>query len=168
MAEIGFNQSRLAPYAGPGHWNDPDMLEIGNGGMSHTEYQTHFSLWCLLAAPLMAGNDLRTMSSATLEILNNREVIAIDQDRLGKQGERRAEANGIEIWTKPLADGGQAVGVFNRNDQESPAALTWAQLGLPAAPKALRDLWAHRDLPPAADGWQGRIPAHGVVLLVVK
>ena len=168
MAEIGFNQSRLAPYAGPGHWNDPDMLEIGNGGMNNTEYRTHFSLWCLLAAPLMAGNDLRTMSAATLEILNNREVIAVDQDPLGKQAERRAEHEGIEIWNKPLADGGQAVGVFNRNDQESPATFTWAQLGLLSGPKALRDLWQHRDLEPFADGWSGRIPAHGVVLLKVK
>ena len=168
MADIGFNQNRLAPYAGPGHWNDPDMLEIGNGGMNNTEYRTHFSLWCLLAAPLMAGNDLRTMSAATLKILNNREVIAIDQDPLGKQGERREEREGIEIWTKPLAGGSQAVGVFNRNDQESPATLTWAQLGLSAAPKALRDAWQHRDLEPAAGGWNGRIPAHGVVLLIVK
>jgi alpha-galactosidase len=168
MSDIGFSQSRLAPYAGPGHWNDPDMLEIGNGGMNNTEYRTHFSLWCLLSAPLMAGNDLRTMSSATLEILTNREVIAVDQDPLGKQAERRAVREGIEIWSKPLADGSQAVGIFNRNDEERPAALTWAQLGLSARPKALRDLWQHRDLEPVADGWQGRIPAHGVVLLIVK
>jgi alpha-galactosidase len=168
MSDIGFSQSRLAPYAGPGHWNDPDMLEIGNGGMNNTEYRTHFSLWCLLAAPLMAGNDLRTMSAATLDILNNREVIAVDQDPLGKQGERRIEREGIEIWTKPLANGSQAVGVFNRNDEEHPATLTWAQLGLSAGPKALRDLWQHRDLEPAADGWRGRIPAHGVMLLIVK
>jgi alpha-galactosidase len=168
MSDIGFSQSRLAPYAGPGHWNDPDMLEIGNGGMNNTEYRTHFSLWCLLSAPLMAGNDLRTMSSAMLEILTNREVIAVDQDPLGKQAERRAVREGIEIWSKPLADGSQAVGIFNRNDEERPAALTWAQLGLSARPKALRDLWQHRDLEPVADGWQGRIPAHGVVLLIVK
>jgi alpha-galactosidase len=144
------------------------MLEIGNGGMNNTEYRAHFSLWCLLSAPLMAGNDLRTMSSATLEILTNREVIAVDQDPLGKQAERRAVREGIEIWSKPLADGSQAVGIFNRNDEERPAALTWAQLGLSARPKALRDLWQHRDLEPVADGWQGRIPAHGVTLLIVK
>jgi alpha-galactosidase len=168
MSEIGFNQSRLAPSAGPGHWNDPDMLEVGNGGMSNAEYRTHFSLWCLLAAPLIAGNDLQTMSAATREILNNREVIAVDQDPLGRQAQRRAAQAGIEIWSRPLAAGGLAVGIFNRNDQESPAALSWAQFGLPAKPKALRDLWQHCDLEPAADGWQGRIPAHGVVLLIVK
>jgi alpha-galactosidase len=108
------------------------------------------------------------MSAATREILNNREVIAVDQDPLGRQAQRRAAQAGIEIWSRPLAAGGLAVGIFNRNDQESPAALSWAQFGLPAKPKALRDLWQHCDLEPAADGWQGRIPAHGVVLLIVK
>jgi alpha-galactosidase len=86
MSEIGFGAAALAPWAGPGHWNDPDMLEIGNGGMNEEEYRTHMTLWAMLAAPLSAGNDLRSMSAATREILLNREVIAIDQDAKGKQG----------------------------------------------------------------------------------
>ena len=102
MESIGFNQGRLAPYAAPGHWNDPDMLEVGNGGMSAAEYRTHFSLWCMLAAPLMAGNDLRSMSAKTREILTNREVIAVDQDGLGQQATRALENDGIEVWARPL------------------------------------------------------------------
>ena len=168
MSEIGFNQGRLAPYAAPGHWNDPDMLEVGNGGMTIPEYRTHFSLWCLLAAPLLAGNDLRTMSAEMLEILGNREVIALDQDPLGKQGERLAQRDGIEIWTKPLRDGGWAVGVFNRNDAARTAPFTWKELGLAAPPKEIRDLWRHVDVTPAADGYSASIAAHDVLLLRVR
>ena len=91
MVKIGFNQSDLAPYAAPGHWNDPDMLEIGNGGMTDVEYRTHMSLWAMLAAPLMAGNDLAHMDSETQSILMNRGVIAIDQDAEGKQAMRKNE-----------------------------------------------------------------------------
>ena len=168
MSEIGFNQGRLAPYAGPGHWNDPDMLEVGNGGMNGAEYKTHFSLWCLLAAPLMAGNDLRNMSAEIREILTNREVIAVDQDPLGKQGDRIWQRDGIEIWSKPLHDGSRAVGIFNRSEQASNVKVSWADLGLVSKPKALRDLWEHQDLAPESDGWQSRIPAHGVTLLLAK
>jgi len=168
MSKIGFDQGQLAPFAGPGHWNDPDMLEVGNGGMTATEYRTHFSLWCLLAAPLMAGNDLRSMSPETLAILANREVIAVDQDSLGKQATRIAGRDGIEVWAKPLHDGSTALGVFNRNDTEKPASFGWAELGRSATPKAIRDLWEHRDLPASADGVAGQIPAHGVLLLIVK
>ena len=168
MSDIGFSQSRLAPYAGPGHWNDPDMLEIGNGGMTATEYKTHFSLWCLLAAPLMAGNDLREMSPETLAILANREVIAVDQAVLGKQGERVSSREDLEIWTKPLHDGSKAVGVFNRTAEEKAAKFTWAEIGRSAQPKALRDLWEHRDWEPTEEGYSSRIPAHGVLMLLVK
>jgi len=168
MSEIGFSQSRLAPYAGPGHWNDPDMLEVGNGGMTNTEYRTHFSLWCLLAAPLMAGNDLRTMLPETREILTNREVIAVDQDSLGRQGSRVLENGGLEVWTKPLSDHRLAVGVFNRNQTEGTASFTWAQVGLAARPAGMRDLWQHADLPVGETGWSGSVPEHGVVMLVLK
>ena len=168
MSDIGFSQSRLAPYAGPGHWNDPDMLEIGNDGMTTTEYKTHFSLWCLLAAPLMAGNDLRSMSAETLGILTNREVIAVNQDVLGKQGERVSSRDGIEIWAKPLHDGSQAVGVFNRTAEEKAVKFTWAEIGRSAQPKALRDLWEHRDWEPAKEDCSGRVPAHGVLMFLVK
>jgi alpha-galactosidase len=168
MSAIGFYQDRLAPYAGPGHWNDPDMLEVGNGGMNAAEYKTHFSLWCLLAAPLMAGNDLRHMTAATREILTNREVIAVDQDPLGKQAVVIEKEDGIEIWAKPLQNGSRAVGIFNRSDQESDVDLAWLELGFALKPGTLRDLWAHKNLTPAADGWKGQIPAHGVLMLIVK
>src|SRR5579875_3023245 len=106
MSHIGFDlQLDLAQYAGPGHWNDPDMLEIGNGGMSDTEYRTHMSLWSLLAAPLLAGNDLRDASKNVLDILTNKEVIAVDQDRLGKQAKRVSKDGDVEVWSRPLTDG---------------------------------------------------------------
>jgi alpha-galactosidase len=168
MSEIGFNQSRLAPYAGPGHWNDPDMLEVGNGGMSSTEYKTHFSLWSLLAAPLMAGNDLRNMSADTSEILTNHEVIAVDQDILGKQGGRIFRRDRVEVWAKPLHDGSRAVGIFNRSGEANAVKFSWAEFGLTTKPSALRDLWQHQDLVPVSDGWEGQIPAHGVILLIAK
>jgi alpha-galactosidase len=168
MSEIGFNQGRLAPYAGPGHWNDPDMLEVGNGGMTPDEYRTHFSLWCMLAAPLMAGNDLRTMSEDTRAILTNRDVIAIDQDALGREATRVFEKDGVEVWTRPLADGAVAVGIFNRNAEARPADFSWAQAGIPAVPAAVRDLWRHEAVAAVAGGYSGNVPGHGVVMLRVK
>jgi alpha-galactosidase len=168
MSTIGFAQGRLAPYAGPGHWNDPDMLEVGNGGMSADEYRTHFSLWCMLAAPLMAGNDLRTMSAETRDILTNREVIAVDQDPLGAQGARLSAGAGVEIWTRPLQGGGRAIGLFNRNAAASAASFTWAEVGRASRPTGLRDLWERRDIPPDAAGFSATVPAHGVVLLVAR
>jgi alpha-galactosidase len=167
MENIGFNQGRLAPYAGPGHWNDPDMLEVGNGGMTPTEYRTHFSLWCLLAAPLMAGNDLSTMSADTREILTNREVIAIDQDALGREATRTYQKGGIDVLTKLLSDGGMAVAVFNRNAEEAPASFTWEETGVTAKAYGVRDLWRHADLP-VTNGFSGTLPAHGVVVLRLK
>lgn len=121
MAKIGFAQSDLAKYAGPGHWNDPDMLEIGNGGMSTDEYGTHFSLWSMVAAPLIAGNDLRSTSQDISEILTNKEVIAVDQDSLGKGGTRISVDGDIEVWAKPHASGDYAVALFNRGTQEAKA-----------------------------------------------
>ncbi|MGD0816044.1 MAG: glycoside hydrolase family 27 protein, partial [Verrucomicrobiota bacterium] len=126
MSDIGFNQGRLASYAGPGHWNDPDMLEVGNGGMSSIEYKTHFSLWSMLAAPLMAGNDLRNMSADTLKILTNGEVIGVDQDALGKQGQRILTREGFEVWARPLHDASRAIGIFNRSEKASAIKVSWA------------------------------------------
>jgi len=103
MSKIGFGQNELAQWARPGHWNDPDMLEVGNGAMTEDEYRTHMSLWSILAAPLLAGNDLRSMNPAILEILTNREVIAIDQDKDGKQGRQAWKSGDQEIWTRPLS-----------------------------------------------------------------
>src|SRR3984893_15981444 len=139
MTRIGFSQNELAPWAKPGHWNDPDMLEIGNGAMSETEYKTHMSLWAILAAPLLAGNDLRSMSPAILAILTNREVIAVDQDKDGKQGTRVWKAGDQEIWTRPLSGGSHAVALFNRAAEPTKVSVRWADLGI-SSKSRVRDL----------------------------
>ena len=168
MSRIGFNQHELAPYAAPGHWNDPDMLEIGNGGMSDAEYRTHMSLWAMLAAPLLAGNDLRDMSPATLAILTNRDVIAVDQDALGKQGTRVSQHGDVEVWARPLADGSRAVAVFNRGSETARVTVNWAEVGLASAPSRIRDLWAGSDLKASEAGNSWAVPSHGVVMLRVR
>ena len=132
MTKIGFAQGPLAQYAGPGHWNDPDMLEVGNGGMTADEYRTHMSLWALLAAPLLAGNDLSKMTPETKSILMNKAVIAIDQDRLGAQGDRVSKDGDLEIWSKPLSGGGRAVGLFNRGTSEAGMSLKLSDVGVVA------------------------------------
>ena len=167
MTTIGFAQSDLAPFAGPGHWNDPDMLEIGNGGMTDDEYKTHMALWSILAAPLLAGNDLRNMSPNTLAILTNREVIAIDQDKEGKQGHRVSKSGDQEVWTKPLFGGEQAAALFNRGAEAAQVTVKWADLGLQSAPKHARDLWSHSDVKVDGPQYSATLPAHGVVLLRV-
>src|SRR6202041_2379853 len=146
MDRIGFSQIDIAPYVRPGHWNDPDMLEIGNGGMNDDEYRTHMSLWSILAAPLLAGNDLRNMSPSILAILTNREVIAVNQDKAGKQGRRISKSGDQELWARPLYDGGQAIGFFNRAGAPAQITVKWSDMGLQSAPKRARDLWAHRDV----------------------
>ncbi len=167
MAEIGFSQAGLARYAGPGHWNDPDMLEVGNGGMTPEEYRQHMSLWVILAAPLLAGNDLTTMSPETVAMLTNREVIAIDQDRLGKQGDRVSAEGPLEIWAKPLADGSKAVGVFNRHATALTMPVDFKQLGFEGSVQ-VRDIWQAKDLGTMNDAYNVTVPPHGVVLLRVK
>ncbi len=168
MSHIGFDlQVDLAQYAGPGHWNDPDMLEIGNGGMTDTEYRTHMSLWSLLAAPLLAGNDLRDVPPNILEILLNKEVIAVDQDPLGKQAQRVAKEGDLEVWARPLSDGAYAVGLFNRGASASKVTARWSDVGL-SGKAQVRDLWAHADRGPLADQFSADVPSHGVVLIKVQ
>jgi len=164
MTKIGFSQAELAAWAAPGHWNDPDMLEIGNGGMTDDEYRTHMSLWSILAAPLLAGNDLRNMTPTILEILTNREVIAVDQDKDGKQGRRIAKSGDQEVWVRPLSGGAQAIGLFNRGDAPAKITAKWSDLGLKAHAHA-RDLWAHSDLKLDGEEYSVTVPAHGVVML---
>ena len=162
-------QDGLESHAGPGHWNDPDMLEVGNGGMTTTEYRAHFSLWCLLSAPLMAGNDLRTMSSEIKEILTNREVIAVDQDPLGLQGRRVKREGDREVWSKQLADGGRAVVLFNRGPQAAQLSVSWTDLGYPQSLSAqVRDLWAAKDLGKMSGKFTTEVPSHGVVMVTIK
>jgi len=167
MSVIGFDQDGLEPFAGPGHWNDPDMLEVGNGKMNHDEYITHMSLWVLLAAPLLAGNDLSQMSQETLDILTNKEVIAVDQDAKGVQGRRIAAEGPLEVWAKPLADGGIAVGLFNRGESVNPVKVNFKQIGAKESSK-VRDLWAHKDLGSFTGNYTTDIPRHGGVLIKVQ
>ena len=166
MTRIGFNQNDLATWAAPGRWNDPDMLEIGNGGMNEIEYQTHMSLWSILAAPLLAGNDLRNVSPSILAILANREVIAIDQDKEGKQGQRVWKSGDQEIWVRDLAGGDKAVAVFNRAADSTGVTVKWSDLEM-KVPARARDLWAHRDIALQGAQYSVDVPAHGVVLLRV-
>ncbi|MBS1850197.1 MAG: alpha-galactosidase [Acidobacteria bacterium] len=169
MVEILDLQAGLESFAGPGHWNDPDMLEVGNGGMTDTEYRSHFSLWAILAAPLMAGNDLRDMGAATREILTNQEVIAIDQDALGKQGSRVWKNGDLEVWARPLKDGGRAVVLFNRGASQQTVSIGWEDLGYPAyLSAAVRDLWQHKDLGKFTGKYSAAVASHGVVMVTVK
>ena len=167
MSQIGFSQAGLARFAGPGHWNDPDMLEVGNGGMNTEEYRTHMSLWAILAAPLLAGNDLQTMTPETLSLLTNREVIAIDQDKAGEQGDRVWVEGPIEIWVRRLADRSKAVGVFNRHPSPMTTSVDFSKLGF-SAPVHATDVWLNKDLGAISAPYRVEIPGHGVVLLRVK
>jgi alpha-galactosidase len=158
----------LAPYAGPGHWNDPDMLEVGNGGMTDTEYRSHFSLWSVMAAPLLIGTDLRKASQATLDILGNKEVIAVDQDPLGKQGTVVSSADGRWVIAKQMQDGSRAVALFNESGTAQRIATTASAVGLPDADAyILRDLWQHRSYNTAGT-IAATVPAHGTVMLRVS
>ena len=140
------------------------MLEIGNGGMNDTEYRTHMSLWSLLAAPLLAGNDLRSVAPDILDILTNKEVIAVDQDPLGKQGVQASKDGDAEVWARTLADGSIAVGLFNRGATQIPVTAKWSDLHITGSWSA-RDLWAHADRGAGTDAFWANVPSHGVVLL---
>jgi len=161
--------------AHPGAWNDPDMLEVGNGGMTRDEYRAHFSLWAEMAAPLIAGNDVRAMLDTTSwqvrttrDILLNKEVIAVDQDSLGVQGMVVEDyPPELQVWMKPLADGSKAVVLFNRASVPSPMTANWGAIGIKTKQARVRDLWAHKDLGTIDDRYTATVPSHGVVMLRV-
>jgi alpha-galactosidase len=145
------------------------MLEVGNGGMTNTEYRSHFSLWAIMAAPLMSGNDIRSMSPEIREILTNREVIAVDQDPLGQQGRRVWKNGDLEVWSKQLQDGSRAVLLLNRGGSQQTVTATWEQIGYPAHLSAsVRDLWAHKDLGKSTGKLSAPVESHGVVVVTVK
>jgi alpha-galactosidase len=174
VSEIGFSQDRWAPYAGPGHWNDPDMLVVGYVGwgpdlhlthLTPDEQYTHISMWCMLSAPLLIGCDMDRLDDFTLNLLSNDEVLALDQDALGIQAVRVATVGSIDVYAKPLEDGSKALGFFNRGD-------TAAQTDFDKLPhigcegrQHVRDLWRQRDLPDANGSLPVAVPAHGVLLL---
>ena len=156
----------LESYAGPGHWNDPDMLEVGNSGLNEEEARAHFSLWCILAAPLMAGNDLRNMSPAIHDILTNKELIAVNQDTLGVQGRRVQRDGELEVWSKQLGDGGRAVALLNRSGASAKITASWTALGYPGSLGAsVRDLWKGKDLGVSTDSYAAEVPSHGAVVV---
>jgi alpha-galactosidase len=167
MMNIGFNlQPGREKFAKPGNWNDPDMLEIGNGGMTTDEYTTHMSLWSILAAPLLAGNDIRDMKPEIANILMNKEVIAVNQDKLGKQGARVAKEGDTQVWSKPLADGGHAVALFNLGEKPATVTAKWSDLGLTGSHK-VRDLWKHADAGAKSGEFSAEVPSHGVVMVKI-
>jgi alpha-galactosidase len=166
MIAIGFSQAGLSKYAGNGHWNDPDMLEVGNGKMTEDEYKTHMSLWVLEAAPLLAGNDLSKMRESDKSILMNREAIAIDQDPLGRQGERLYQSGDLDVWTKPLSNGRVAVGLFNRSWSTRDISVDLAEIGFRNG-ASLHDVWKHKDLGHRSGVFTDTLPKHSATLLIV-
>jgi alpha-galactosidase len=174
VSEIGFTQERWAPFAGPGHWNDPDMLVVGHVGwgpklhathLTPDEQYTHISLWCLLSAPLLIGCDMEKLDAFTLGLLSNDEVLALDQDALGKPAVRVATVGPVDVFLKELEDGGRALGFFNRGQQEYQAEFNkLSRIGLGGKQK-VRDLWRQQDLPDCNGKLSLKVPAHGVVLL---
>jgi alpha-galactosidase len=164
MLQILKANAPLAPYAGPGHWNDPDMLEVGNGGMTTGEYRSHFSLWAMMAAPLLIGADLRKVSPANFDVLRNAEVIALDQDRRGVQARVLSNQDGHWVFAKPLSNGDVAVALFNETTSSATIGTTAAEAGLPkAAGYSARDLWAHSDLQ-TAGRLSAVVPPHATVV----
>ncbi len=171
-------QQGLRAHAGPGHWNDPDMLEVGNG-MSVNEDRAHFSMWCMLAAPLIAGNDLRNMPAETKEILTNREVIAVNQDALGVEGFQYSAKDGVEVWFKPLQDNDWALAILNRNTSARKVSFDWKsekvadslskrETRFDTTSYSLRDLWAKREVGTTERPLSVDIPPHDVLMLRLK
>jgi hypothetical protein len=154
----------------PGAYNDPDMLEAGVSGITDTESQSHFSLWAIAGAPLLAGNDITTMSSTTRTILTNSEVIAIDQDPLALQGTKVSEpAIGLQVWSKVLSTSGQrAVVLLNRTSSTASITVNWSDIGLAAGNAQVRDLWAHSTLGNFSNSYTASVPSHGVAMLKIS
>ncbi|MGQ1889674.1 glycoside hydrolase family 27 protein [Thermophagus sp. OGC60D27] len=168
-------QDGLRQYAGPGHWNDPDMLEVGNG-LSVNEDRAHFSMWAMLAAPLIAGNDLRNMSKETIEILTNQEVIAVNQDSLGIQGFKYNNLDSLEVWFKPLSHDEWAVCFLNRRDQPAVIEFEWKKenvvdeiFGFETAfnekPYSIRNLWTKKNIGKTKKAFNATVPPHDVIML---
>jgi alpha-galactosidase len=159
--------SRFPGATVPGGFNDPDMLEVGNGGMTDTEYRAHAGMWALQSAPLIAGNDLRSMTAATIAILTHNEVIAIDQDPLSFQAIKASDNGaGLQVWYKPVRDSGvRAVGLLNRSDAAATMSVTFAQIGLASGAATVRDVWARANLGTFNNSFSTTVPSHGIALL---
>jgi alpha-galactosidase len=175
LSRIGFSQAGHEKYAGPGHFNDPDMMIVGRVGwgprlhptrLTPNEQYTHVSLWCLLSAPLLIGCDMTAMDDFTLSLLSNDEVLAVDQDSLGRQAARLSQTNNLEVWAKDLEDGSMAVGLFNRNTNAQEVIAKWSDLGLKGR-ATVRDLWRQKDIGKFKDEFHATVPRHGVVLVKI-
>ena len=163
----GFNQNGLEKWAGPGHWNDPDMLEIGNGNLTPDENYTHMTLWCMLTAPLLIGCDMPKMSPFIVSLFSNDEVLAVSQDALGRQGWRAKQDGQTEVWEKPLADGSMAVAFFNRGEAPADVSVQWSDLKL-SGPQTLRDLWRQKDAGGQDAGYTVNVAPHSAELFKVS
>lgn len=172
MTSNGFGSAGKEEYAGPGHWNDPDMLVVGKLGWGHlrpthltpNEQYTHISLWCLLSSPLLIGCDMSQLDDFTLNLLSNDEVLAVNQDPLSRQASRISQDGELEIWAKDMEDGSKTVGLFNRSEAESAIEVKWPQLGL-SGNHRVRDLWTQKDLGRFAAAFKTQVPRHGVALI---
>jgi alpha-galactosidase len=176
MSRNGFSQNGHETGAGPGHFNDPDMLVVGNVGwgphlhptrLTPNEQYTHISLWCLLTSPLLIGCDMTQLDPFTLNLLSNDEVLDVDQDPLARQATRVAKDGQHEVWAKDLEDGSKAVGLFNRGDEEQEVTVKWSDLGI-AGGQTVRDLWRQKDLGKFTDEFTVSVPRHGVVLVKIS
>jgi alpha-galactosidase len=150
--------------AGPGRWSDPGLLQVGNGAMTSDEYRAHLNLWAVMGAPLVLGSDVRIMRRETVDLLTNKEVLAIDQDAAGLMGHRIAQTANTEVWAKPLADGSIAVAFINRGNTSAPAAVSWEQLGI-IGPRRVRDVWWHENLGTSNNRYAVFLTAHTSLLL---
>ena len=173
LSGIGFSQEPWAPFSGPGHWNDPDMLVVGWVGwgpklhqtkLTPDEQYTHISLWCLLSAPLLIGCDLEKLDAFTLSLLSNDEVLAVDQDALGKQAVRVAGENDLDVFAKPLENGSLAVGLFNRSATNATVTANFSDLKI-SGKQTVRDLWRQKDIGVFTDKFEVPVASHGVVLV---
>jgi alpha-galactosidase len=172
MNKKGFGQDKWAPYAGPGHWNDPDMLVVGYVGwgnphptnLTPDEQYTHISIWCLASAPLLLGCDLTKLDEFTINLLANDEVLDVNQDSLGKQAVRSSNEGDLQVYAKDLADGSKAVGLFNLGNQPAMVAAKWSDLNI-SGPHAVRDLWRQKDLGQFDDQFQITVAPHGAELI---
>jgi len=173
MSGIGFAQDEMAPYAGPGHWNDPDMLVVGKVGwgpslrdsrLTPNEQYTHISLWCLLCSPLLIGCDLTQLDEFTLNLLTNDEVLEVNQDPLGQQARRVSRDGYVEVWAKKMEDGSVAAGLFNRDETPKTVTARWSDLGLRGKTR-VRDLWRQEDVGTFENAFETEVPRHGVALV---
>ena len=174
MSVIGFAQNGLEKYAGPGHWNDPDMLVVGQVGwgqphptkLTPDEQYTHISIWCLLSAPLLLGCDLEQMDKFTLNLLTNDEVLAVNQDELGKEARCVIKEGDLRVYAKDLADGSKAVGLFNLGEAESTVTVPWSELKL-SGKRTVRDLWRQKDLGKFDSEFRLPVAPHGAELIKI-